>query len=153
MKCASMHTGTSHKNDQSKYLSYYQRNAIHKAVSAHPQAKPTKVRLNLKNFSLSKHVIAICLKSEGYPMLQERDTLAVNEFYGISVDDTVQSVWLFFLSKCIVGRLDRATVTQRCRRFVCFTCIYLLQCVLNISLIKEMICPLLLCRICTCSLT
>ena len=48
-------------------------------------------------------------------MLQERDTLAVNELSGISVDDTVQSVQ-FFLSKCMVGRLDRAT--QRCRRLV-----------------------------------
>ena len=40
----------------SKYLSYHQRNAIHTAVSAHPQAKPTEVWCNLKNFSPSKHV-------------------------------------------------------------------------------------------------
>lgn len=90
-----MHTVTSHKNDKSKYLSYHQRNAIHTAVSAHPQAKPTEVRRNLKNFSPSKHVSASRLKSVGYAVRQERDTLAVNELYGISVDDTVQSVQLF----------------------------------------------------------
>ena len=63
--------------------------------TAHPQAKPTEVRHNLKNFSPSKHVSASRLKSVGYAVRQERDTLAVNELYGISVDDTVQSVQLF----------------------------------------------------------
>ena len=74
-----MHTVTSHKNDESKYVSYHQRNSIHTAVSAHPQAKPTIVRRNHKNFSPSKHVSASCLKSVGYTVLQERDTLVVNE--------------------------------------------------------------------------
>ena len=67
---------TSHKNDKSKYLSYHQRNAIHTVVSAHPQAKPTEVKRNLKNFSPSKHVSASQHKSVGYAVLQERDALA-----------------------------------------------------------------------------
>ena len=95
MECARMHTMTSHKNDKSKYLSYHQRNAIHTAVSANSQAKPTEVRRNLKNFSPSKHVGASRLKSVGYALWEQRDTLAVNELYWISVDDTVQSVHFF----------------------------------------------------------
>ena len=63
---------------------------IHTAVSAHPQAKPTEVQCNLKNFSPSKHISASRLKSLGYSVLQDKDILAVNELYGISVDDTVQ---------------------------------------------------------------
>ena len=92
--CPKMHTVTSHKNDKSKYLSYHQQNAIHTAVSAHPQAKQTEVWSNLKNFSPSKRVCASRLKSVGYTV-QVRDTLAVIELYGTSVDDTVPSVQLF----------------------------------------------------------
>ena len=64
MECARMHTLTCYQNDKRKYLSCHQQieqNAIHTAVSAHPQAKPTEINVtelqhSLKNFPLSKHL-------------------------------------------------------------------------------------------------
>ena len=72
-----MHTMTSHAKDKSKYLSYQQRNAIHLAASARPEAKPSQVRRNLKNRLPSTDASAGDLNPVSYA-LQARDTRAVN---------------------------------------------------------------------------
>ena len=64
-------------------------------------------RGHIKNFSPSKDVSASRLNSVGYAVLQERDTLAVNELYGISVDDTVLSVQVFCQSAWLGDLITR----------------------------------------------
>ena len=148
-----MHTVTSHKNDKSKYLWYHhdQLNAIHTAVFVHPQASLPKFGCAISTISPSKHISTSRVKSVSYAVaaavLQERDTLAANELYGIPVEYTVESVQLFV-------KVHGWATWSRDTTIHTISWIYLLHYASHISLIEEiMIFFWLLGQIRTCFVT
>ena len=88
MQKSNMHTLDTHKQDQSKFLSVMQRNAIKTVMKSNPHATPCQVRRVLKDFSPTKVIPANRLQSVRHAVRNERKDMVEMNFNGLKVTDS-----------------------------------------------------------------
>ena len=116
MECARMHTVTSHKNDKSKYSHTIDgMQFIQRCLHILRQSRPKFGAISRISRHPSMSVSASRVKSVGYAVLQERDTLALNKLYGISMtlcSDCSQSNFFVKVHSCATWSCDTTMVVD-----------------------------------------